>query len=90
MLLQAAKCIGAGLATMGLARAGIGIGTVFGSLLNGISRNPSIKDELFLGTSKLEIEYFNPSVYKNSSISDKPCLDMSELGCQGAIRKSLD
>ena len=47
MLLQAAKCVGAGLATMGLAGAGIGIGNVFGSLLTAISRNPSIKDELF-------------------------------------------
>lgn len=47
MLLQAAKFIGAGLATMGLAGAGIGIGTIFGSLVQGISRNPSLKDELF-------------------------------------------
>ena len=47
MLLQAAKCIGAGLATIGLAGAGIGIGKVFSSLILGISRNPSLKDELF-------------------------------------------
>ena len=47
MLLQAAKYIGAGLATIGLAGAGVGIGTVFGSLVLGISRNPSLKDELF-------------------------------------------
>jgi len=47
MLLQAAKCIGAGAATIGLAGAGIGIGTVFGALVLGISRNPSLKDELF-------------------------------------------
>ena len=47
MLLQAAKCIGAGLATIGLAGAGVGIGNVFGSLVLGISRNPSLKDELF-------------------------------------------
>jgi F-type H+-transporting ATPase subunit c len=47
MLLQAAKCIGAGCATVGLAGAGIGIGTVFGALVLGISRNPSLKDELF-------------------------------------------
>ena len=47
MLLQAAKCLGAGLATIGLAGAGIGIGTVFGALVLGTSRNPSIKDELF-------------------------------------------
>lgn len=47
MLLQSAKCIGAGLATIGLAGAGIGIGYVFGNLLNAIARNPSLKDELF-------------------------------------------
>lgn len=47
VLLQAAKYVGAGLATIGLAGAGIGIGTVFGALVIGISRNPSIKDELF-------------------------------------------
>lgn len=47
MLLQAAKFIGAGLSTMGLAGAGIGIGIVFASLVLGISRNPSMKDEMF-------------------------------------------
>jgi F-type H+-transporting ATPase subunit c len=47
MLLQAAKCIGAGLATIGLAGAGIGIGSIFSALVLGISRNPSLKDELF-------------------------------------------
>ena len=47
MLLQAAKFIGAGLATIGLEGAGVGIGTVFGALVIGISRNPSLKDELF-------------------------------------------
>ncbi len=33
--------------TIGLAGAGVGIGTVFGALVIGISRNPSLKDELF-------------------------------------------
>jgi len=37
MLLHAAKCIGAG----------IDIGTVFGALVLGTSRNLSLKDELF-------------------------------------------
>jgi len=45
-MLQAAKLIGAGLATIGLAGAGVGIGTVFGALVLAVSRNPSIKDEL--------------------------------------------
>lgn len=47
LLLQSAKFVGAGLATIGLAGAGVGIGTVFGALIVGISRNPSLKDELF-------------------------------------------
>ena len=47
MLLQAAKCIGAGCATVGLAGSGAGIGIVFSALVLGISRNPSLKDEMF-------------------------------------------
>lgn len=47
MLLEAAKKIGGGAAAIGLAGAGIGIGTVFGSLIIGLSRNPSLKAELF-------------------------------------------
>jgi len=47
VFLHAAKLIGAGLATIGLAGAGVGIGTVFGALVIGMSRNPSLKDELF-------------------------------------------
>jgi F-type H+-transporting ATPase subunit c len=46
MLLQSAKFIGAGLATIGLAGAGVGIGSVFGSLVIGIARNPSLQQEL--------------------------------------------
>ena len=47
MELEAAKMIGAGLAAIALAGAGVGIGTVFGALVVGISRNPSLRDELF-------------------------------------------
>jgi F-type H+-transporting ATPase subunit c len=47
MILQAAKLIGAGLATIGVAGAGVGIGTIFAALIVGIARNPSLKDELF-------------------------------------------
>jgi F-type H+-transporting ATPase subunit c len=42
-----AKLIGAGLATIGLAGTGVGIGVVFGSLIIGFSRNPSQKKQLF-------------------------------------------
>merc|ERR1712037_757747 len=44
---QAAKYIGAGAATVGCAGSGAGIGTVFGSLVIGYARNPSLKGELF-------------------------------------------
>ncbi|BDC33815.1 ATP synthase F0 subunit c (mitochondrion) [Entomortierella parvispora] len=46
-MLQSAKIIGAGLATIGLAGAGVGIGTVFAALVNSTARNPSIKAQLF-------------------------------------------
>ena len=37
------KMQGAGLATIGLAGAGMGIGTVFGALIQGVARNPSLR-----------------------------------------------
>lgn len=46
-MLQAAKIIGAGLATIGLAGAGVGIGIVFGALILGVARNPSLRSQLF-------------------------------------------
>ena len=47
MLLQSAKMIGAGLATIGVCGSGVGIGIVFGSLVNSVARNPSLTQELF-------------------------------------------
>lgn len=46
-LLSVAKLIGAGLATIGMTGAGVGIGTVFGSLINAMARNPSLQKTLF-------------------------------------------
>jgi len=46
-MLQAAKIIGAGLATIGLTGAGAGIGIVFAALINATSRNPSLRPQLF-------------------------------------------
>ena len=46
-MLQAAKQIGAGAAAIGLAGAGVGIGTVFGSLVQAVARNVALKDQLF-------------------------------------------
>ena len=50
MLLKSAKLVGAGLATVSLAGAGVGIGVVFGSLVMGVSRNPSLVKQLFTYT----------------------------------------
>uniref|UniRef100_A0A182LWP6 ATPase protein 9 n=1 Tax=Anopheles culicifacies TaxID=139723 RepID=A0A182LWP6_9DIPT len=44
---SAAKFIGAGAATVGVAGSGAGIGTVFGSLIVGYARNPTLKQQLF-------------------------------------------
>jgi len=46
-MLQSAKIIGSGLATIGLAGAGVGIGLVFGSLIEGTARNPSLRAQMF-------------------------------------------
>ncbi|KAB0401850.1 hypothetical protein E2I00_010831 [Balaenoptera physalus] len=43
----AAKFIGAGAATVGVAGSGAGTGTVFGSLITGYARNLSLKQQLF-------------------------------------------
>merc|ERR1711992_232601 len=44
---SAAKFIGAGAAIVGVAGSGAGIGSVFGSLIIGYARNPSLKQQLF-------------------------------------------
>nr|XP_029712581.1 ATP synthase lipid-binding protein, mitochondrial-like [Aedes albopictus] len=44
---SAAKFLGAGAATVGVAGSGAGIGTVFGSLIIGYARNPALKQQLF-------------------------------------------
>merc|ERR1712071_506234 len=44
---SAAKFIGAGAATVGFAGSGAGIGSIFGSLIIGYARNPSLKQQLF-------------------------------------------
>merc|ERR1712061_366733 len=44
---SAAKFIGAGAATVGVAGSGAGIGSMFGSLIIGYARNPSLKQQLF-------------------------------------------
>jgi F-type H+-transporting ATPase subunit c len=46
-MIQAAKIIDTGLATTGLKGAGVGIGVVFGALILGVARNPSLRGQLF-------------------------------------------
>ncbi|CAN1541358.1 MAG: F0F1 ATP synthase subunit C [Caulobacter sp.] len=58
MEVEAAKAIGAGLATLGMIGAGIGVGTIFGSFLSGALRNPSAAasqiGNLFVGAALAE------------------------------------
>ena len=49
-MIESAKVIGAGLATIGVTGSGVGIGTVFGALVIGTSRNPGQKQQLFTYT----------------------------------------
>ena len=44
---EAAKFLGAGLATLGMGLAAIGVGTIFGNFLAGALRNPSAADSQF-------------------------------------------
>jgi len=46
-ILSLGKSCGAGLATIGLAGAGIGVGVVFGSLIIALGRNPTEETRLF-------------------------------------------
>jgi F-type H+-transporting ATPase subunit c len=52
MDVAAAKAIGAGLAMIGVIGAGIGVGNIFASLIAGVARNPSARDQVF-GTAML-------------------------------------
>lgn len=46
-MVLAAKLIGAGLTTIGIGGAAIGIGLIFTALINATSRNPNLRKELF-------------------------------------------
>ena len=48
MDIEAAKLIGAGLATIGVAGAGVGIGNIFGQYVAGSMRNPGAASKVFL------------------------------------------
>ena len=71
MEVEAAKAIGAGLATLGMIGAGIGVGTIFGSFLSGALRNPSAAasqiGNLFVGAALAEALGDRKSTRLNSS-----------------------
>nr|YP_009674847.1 ATP synthase F0 subunit 9 [Fossombronia foveolata]QDE12795.1 ATP synthase F0 subunit 9 [Fossombronia foveolata] len=46
-MLEGAKLIGAGAATIALAGAAVGIGNVFSSLIHSVARNPSLAKQSF-------------------------------------------
>ena len=46
MELEAAKFIGAGIATIGMIGAGIGVGNVWSSYFSALARNPASKDSI--------------------------------------------
>lgn len=46
-IMAAAKYIGAGLAAIGLIGAGVGIGSIFSSLISSTARNPALRGQLF-------------------------------------------
>jgi F-type H+-transporting ATPase subunit c len=58
MDVNAAKQIGAGLATLGMIGAGIGVGSIWAAYLNGAMRNPSAAaaqiGNVFVGTAFAE------------------------------------
>ena len=85
MLLQSAKLIGAGCATIGLAGAGAGIGTVFGALVVGLSRHYD---------NGTQLPYLdNWILYENKWRATRYGIDadliMDEDGKQISIRKEI-
>src|SRR5690554_3408948 len=46
-MVEVSKNLGMGSAAIGLTGPGIGIGIVFGALINGVARNPALRGQLF-------------------------------------------
>lgn len=47
MDVEAAKLIGAGVATIGLAGVGVGIGNIFAAFISAVARNPAAQSTVF-------------------------------------------
>lgn len=58
MELEALKFVGAGLTTLGMLGAAIGVGNVFAAMLSGVARNPSAEGKMtkyaFIGAALAE------------------------------------
>lgn len=46
-MLEGAKLVAAGVATIALAGSAVGIGSIFASLIDAVARNPSLAKQLF-------------------------------------------
>ena len=46
-MIQGLRYVGAGLAASGLIGAGIGIGSIFASLISSTARNPGVRSQIF-------------------------------------------
>ena len=59
MELEVLKYIGAGISSLGLIGAGVGVGLVFSSYLQGVARNPSAESKMkglpFVGAAFAEV-----------------------------------
>ena len=68
---MSSKFIGAGLATISLIGPGCGLGILFNAFITGISRNPSLKGELFISSliSFALIEECAKRLYKLQTIT---------------------
>ena len=68
-MLESAKLIGAGLATISLAGSGVGIGTVFSGLMLAVARNPFFNETTFyLCNFRFRINRSNSFVWINDGI----------------------
>lgn len=47
MEVAAAKALGAGIAVIALAGVGLGVASIFSSMVNSVARNPSARDAVF-------------------------------------------
>lgn len=64
---MAAKILGAGIATISIAGAGVGIGLVFNGFLTALAKNPNSENKLFVWFKKI-IEYISVTCQDNYKV----------------------